>query len=86
LAMDANVIQLEDAGVLLWLVDDFPYPLYEASFLFTNDSWFCIVFLAAKTLVTLSSKEKESPSTEAGPSAMRMGIYSRLLELGMRSR
>jgi hypothetical protein len=43
---------------------------------------FVLYFSAAKTLVTLSNKEKESPSTEAGPSAARMGVGSILLEPG----
>jgi hypothetical protein len=45
---------------------------------------FVLYFLAAKTLVTLSNKEKESSSTEAGPSTSRMGVDSTFLEPGTR--
>jgi hypothetical protein len=41
-----------------------------------------LLFLAAKTLVTLSSKEKESLGIEAGPSALGMGVDSAFLEPG----
>jgi hypothetical protein len=44
-----------------------------------------VLFLAAKTLVTLSSKEKESLGTGAGPSASRIGVDSTLLEPSTRS-
>jgi hypothetical protein len=44
-----------------------------------------LLFLAAKTLVTLSSKdkEKESMQLEAGPSAPRTGLDPMLVEPGM---
>jgi hypothetical protein len=44
-----------------------------------------VLFLADKTLVTLSSKEKESLNTEVGPSSSGMGVDSTLLEPGMKS-
>jgi hypothetical protein len=44
-----------------------------------------VLFLAAKTLVTLSSKEKESLGIGAGPSASGMGVDSAFLEPGTRS-
>jgi hypothetical protein len=39
-----------------------------------------VLFLAAKTLVTLSNKEKESLKVKADPSASGMGVDSMLLE------
>jgi hypothetical protein len=44
-----------------------------------------MLFSAVKTLVTLSSKEKESPGIGADPSASGMGVDSTLLEPGTRS-
>jgi hypothetical protein len=44
-----------------------------------------VLFLAAKTLVTLSSKEKESLNIKAGPSASGMGVDSMLPEPGTKS-
>jgi hypothetical protein len=41
-----------------------------------------VLFLAVKTLVTLSNKEKESLKVKAGPSASGMGVDSMLLEPG----
>jgi hypothetical protein len=45
-------------------------------------TFYYVLFLAAKTLVTLSSKEKESMKVKAGPSASGMGVDSMLLEPG----
>jgi hypothetical protein len=42
------------------------------------------LFSAAKTLVTLSSKEKDSLGTGAGPSTLGLGIDSSSLEPGTR--
>jgi hypothetical protein len=44
-----------------------------------------VLFLVAKTFVTLSSKEKESLKVKAGPSASGMGVDSMLLEPGTKS-
>jgi hypothetical protein len=44
-----------------------------------------VLFLAAKTLVTLSNKEKESLGIGASPSTSRMGVDSVFLEPGTRS-
>jgi hypothetical protein len=41
-----------------------------------------VLILAAKTLVTLSNKEKESLQVTAGPSASKMGLDSILVEPG----
>jgi hypothetical protein len=72
-AMISNVFQLEDAGMILLFKDNFSCPSHRT----------CVpLILASKTLVTLSTKdkEKEALQLEANPSASKTGLASVLVE------
>jgi hypothetical protein len=82
-AMTANVFQLEDAGMILLLEEIFR--VFPTEHVFRSlTSFDSVLILAAKTLVTLSSKDKEKEllQLEVGPSAPRTGLDPMLVEPG----
>jgi hypothetical protein len=80
-----NVLQLEDGGMMFLLRDGFSCPSYNPCVHLLMPFVFVLI-LAAKTLVTLSAKdrEKKTPQVEANPSASRASLASVLGEPGMK--
>jgi hypothetical protein len=82
-AMTSNVFQLEDAGMILLLKDNFSCPSYRTCVPFANVFCFCVDFSGQDFgHLERKDKEKEALQLEAKPSASRTGLASVLVEPG----
>jgi hypothetical protein len=83
-ATTTNVLQLEDAGMMFLLKGGVLCPSYKPCIPFAYIVF--VLILAAKTLVTLSVKDREKKTlqVEADPSVSRTSLASVLGEPGMK--